>query len=248
MSTFLDNIRLTTAEALKIRKKRNSFLEALKNAHGPVVIAEVKKQSPSLGELNLNINPASLAQSYAINGATAVSVLTESQYFKGSLEDLSNVRTLNPQVPLLQKDFIIDEYQIYEAKVLGADCILLIVALLGVKETKRLYDLAIALDLSVLVEIHTEEELHQALSIKCQLIGINNRNLHTLKISLDVSRELIKHVPKDVFVISESGISTSEEIIELSRLGFHGFLIGSSLMQDTSPGEKLTQLIAGAHQ
>jgi indole-3-glycerol phosphate synthase len=258
MNTFLEKIQLTTSASVKIRKemfpqkkltffpsKRVSFYEALKSAVKPVVIAEVKKQSPSLGELNLSVDPAKLAQSYAQNGATAVSVLTESQYFKGSLEDLVHVRMLNSSLPLLQKDFILDEYQIYEARFLGADCILLIVALLGLAETKRLHDLATGLGLSVLVEVHTKEELEIALKIGSKIVGINNRDLHTLKISLDVSRKLIKDIPKDIFVISESGISSGEEISELSGLGFHGFLIGSSLMQHSSPGNKLASLIQG---
>jgi indole-3-glycerol phosphate synthase len=257
MSTFLATIEASTREAVQIRKrqtpveklksssqKKINFEEVLRS-QTPAIIAEVKKQSPSLGELNLAADPAALAQSYIQHGASAVSILTESHYFKGSLDDLAQVRMINPDIPLLQKDFILDEYQLHEAKFLGADCILLIVALLGSAQTKALHARAIELGLSVLVEVHNESELEIALCLKKKIIGVNNRDLHTLKISLDVSRNLIKKVPKDVLVISESGITSSQEMQELSHLGLQGFLIGSSLMKEKSPGEKLASLIQG---
>lgn len=258
MNSFLERVQLATLDSVKNRKQilpqqkfnfsrdhNVDFLHSLTSGNGPIVIAEVKKQSPSLGALNLFIDPVSLVETYFNNGATAVSVVTEDKFFKGALSDLALVRKSNSSFPILQKDFIIDEYQIFEAKFLGADCILLIVALLGIEVTKRFQSIAENIGLAVLIEVHTERELHHALTIGCKIIGINNRDLNTLKISLDVSRKLIKDIPSEVFAISESGISSSQEMSELSNLGYQGFLIGSSLMQHSSPGEKLSELIKG---
>ena len=255
-TSFLDTIHELTLK--RIQKKQESLpfeslkLMALENKRPqfkfenafainafPKIIAEIKKSSPSQGELNSEIDPTVLAGEYGHAGASAISVLTEPSYFGGSTDDLRNIRRLHPDLILLQKDFIIDPYQIYEAKLLGADAILLIVAMLGEEKTKDYQDLATFLGLSCLVEVHNLEELKIALKIEAKIIWINNRNLHSLKISLDVSRELVKLIPENVIAICESGIQSAQEIKELHQLGFDAFLIGSSFMRSSSPAKAL---------
>ncbi len=209
----------------------------------PCIIAEIKKKSPSQGSFNSKISPAQLAQDYQKAGAVAVSILTEPTHFLGEIEDVLAVRSRCPNLPLLQKDFMLGPYQIFEAKLIGASCVLLIVALLEEKKLQDLYRLASSLKQSVLVEVHSEHELKVALDLGANIIGINNRDLHTLKISLDTSRRLSHLIPEHVIAISESGISTADEIKELRALGYDGFLIGSSFMQEPSPGQALQELI-----
>lgn len=195
------------------------------------IIAEIKRASPSKGVINDKIDVAETARNYQIGGACAISVLTEEDKFKGSLEDLKTARNA-VDLPILRKDFIFDEFQVYEAAEAGADVILLIAAMLDDASLARLYDLAEKdLGLDALVEVHTLEELERTKKLDAKIIGVNNRNLHSFKVSLDVSRELIKHAPKDALLITESGISTKDEISELKNLGFAGFLIGETLMR-----------------
>ena len=238
---------LEKLKLLALNNQRVPFLfeKAFNGNNLPKIIAEIKKSSPSQGNLNLVIVPTVLAGEYHQSGALAISVLTEPSYFGGSIDDLKNIREIHPDLILLQKDFVIDPYQIYEAKLLGADAVLLIVAMLGEERTKSYQELATSLGLSCLVEVHNLDELNIAINVNAKIIGINNRNLHTLKISLNVSRELAALIPDDVIAITESGIQDAREINELHQLGFEGFLIGSSLMRTSSPGKQLSLLMEG---
>ena len=208
------------------------------------IIAEIKRASPSKGVINDKIDVAEVARNYESGGACCISVLTEEDRFKGSLEDLKTARNA-VNTPILRKDFIFDEFQIYEAAEAGADVILLIAAMLDDSQLLELHDLAEnELGLDALVEVHTLEELERVKRMNAKIIGINNRDLHTFKVSLDVSRELIKHAPADALMITESGLSTKEEIIELRNLGFAGFLIGETLMRSGNVKEDLKKLAA----
>lgn len=208
------------------------------------IIAEIKRASPSKGVINDKIDVADVSRNYEIGGACAISVLTEEDKFKGSLADLKTARNA-VNLPILRKDFIFDEFQIYEAAEAGADVILLIAAMLDDETLIKLYDLAEQdLGLDVLVEVHTLEELERVKKMNVKIIGINNRDLHSFKVSLDVSRELIKHAPKDALLITESGITTKDEILELRELGFAGFLIGETLMRSGNIAEDLRELAA----
>lgn len=256
--SFLDEMRISTEKRnaskklvkpnFSLTKRENVFVldRVLSEGKAPHIIAETKKKSPSLGALNEGADVAQIANGYAKAGAVAISVLTEPGSFGGSISDFENVRKSNSELVLLQKDFVIDPYQIFEAAAIGADSILLIVALLGKEQTRHFSMIARELGLSVLVEVHTLVELNIALEIKAPLIGINNRDLHTLQINLDVSRQLIKSVPDDVRIISESGIRSAEEIKELTALGFDGFLIGSSFMGTNDPALGLKKMIEAA--
>ena len=212
------------------------------------IIAEIKRASPSKGVINDKIDVAEVAKSYENGGACAVSVLTEEDKFQGSLEDLKTVRQ-NVSLPILRKDFIFDEFQIYESAANGADVILLIAAMLDDNDLQNLHRLAEEnLGLDALVEVHTREELERAKKISAKIIGINNRDLHSFKVSLDVSRELIKYAPKNALVISESGLQTRENILELRELGFSGFLIGETLMRSGNVEEELRKLATNKHE
>lgn len=212
------------------------------------IIAEIKRASPSKGVINDKIDVAEVARNYENGGACAISVLTEEDKFCGSLDDLQTARNA-VKLPLLRKDFILDEFQIYEAAEVGADVILLIAAMLDDAQLRQLHGLAENnLGLDALVEVHTLEELERVKKINAKIIGINNRDLHTFKVSLDVSRELIKHAPENALLITESGISTKEEILELRELGFAGFLIGETLMRSGSAAEELKTLTANKHE
>ena len=207
------------------------------------IIAEIKRASPSKGVINDKIDVAEVARSYENGGACAISVLTEEDKFKGSLDDLRTVRNA-VDLPILRKDFIFEEFQIYEAAEAGADVILLIAAMLDDKDLERLLHLAEQeLGLDALVEVHTLEELERVKKTKAKIIGINNRDLHTFKVSLDVSRELVKNAPDDALLVTESGISTAEEILELKSLGFSGFLIGETFMRSGNPFEMLKSML-----
>lgn len=207
------------------------------------IIAEIKRASPSKGVINDKIDVAETARAYEKGGASAISVLTEEDRFKGSLEDLRIVKkTVN--LPILRKDFLFDEFQIYEAAAAGADAILLIAAMLNDKDLQNLYRLAVEiLGIDALVEVHTPEELERVKKLNAKIIGVNNRDLHSFEISLDVSRELIKHAPVDAMMIAESGLRTGEDLQELKNLGFRGFLIGETLMRSSNPAEMLQNLI-----
>lgn len=206
------------------------------------IIAEIKRASPSKGIINDRIDVAEMARKYREGGAAAISVLTEEDFFKGSLDDLVAVRHA-VDLPILRKDFIVDEFQIFEAAAAGADVILLIVAALEETPLADFYCLATDLNMDIIVEVHTPFELETAARIGANIIGVNNRNLQTLEVSLDFSRELIPFRPPGALMIAESGISTSEEINELKSLGFDGFLIGETLMRSGNATEKLGEWV-----
>lgn len=194
------------------------------------LIAEIKKASPSAGLIRPDFDPASLAQAYQAGGATCLSVLTNDKFFQGKSDDLAAARAAVP-LPLLRKDFIIDPWQVYESRVIGADCILLILGALSDEQAVELEALARALDLDVVAEVHDRRELDRALGLQTKLIGINNRNLKTLKTNLTTTEELAPLVPPDRFVIAESGLSNVDELRRLVGIGVGGFLVGESLMR-----------------
>jgi indole-3-glycerol phosphate synthase len=198
------------------------------------IIAEFKRASPSKGVINDQADPVETARAYTNAGACAISVLTEPDYFQGSLEDLRVIRDA-VSIPVLRKDFIVDPFQIYEAAEAGADAVLLIVAALSVEELTGLRSLAQEeLGMDALIEVHTAEEMKIANDIDAKLIGVNNRDLRSFKVSLDVSRELIRFAPAGAILISESGLRRRDEIVELQSLGYSAFLIGETLMRTGS--------------
>jgi indole-3-glycerol phosphate synthase len=219
------------------------FHKSIKSDGGVKIIAEIKCASPSKGILRENFNPPQIAKSYAHNGASAVSVLTDKRFFKGDLTYLRDVRDV-VSVPLLRKDFIIDPYQVYEARLYGADAVLLIAGALKTKALTELLGLTHSLGMSAIVEVHSEEELEKALLAESRIIGINNRDLKTFNVSLEVSTRLMKLIPKEKVVVSESGISSSEDIRRLKDEGIYTFLIGEMFMKASDPGEELKSLIA----
>lgn len=210
---------------------------------GTAVIAEVKKASPSMGVIRASFDPVAIAESYAAAGATCLSVLTDEKYFQGSGHYLRLVRAA-VGLPLLRKDFIVDEYQIVEARALGADAILLIVAALSDAELAAFTRLAHDLGLDVLVEVHDEAECARALQLPLRVIGVNNRNLHDFSVSLETSRRIKTMLPADYLLVSESGIHTRADIEALQADGIHAFLVGGALMQADDPGAALSALLA----
>jgi indole-3-glycerol phosphate synthase len=212
------------------------------------VIAEVKRASPSKGLIRADVEPSSLALAYEACGAAAISVLTEEERFQGSLDDLREVRAA-VRIPVLRKDFIFEEFQLYEAAEAGADALLLIVAALDDVTLERLRRLTEdELGMDALVEVHTNEELRRALASGASLIGVNNRNLQTFDVSLDVSAQLARDMPRDVVRISESGLRTGSDLKGLRAQGYHGFLIGETLMRAQDPGHALRELLDEAEE
>ena len=209
----------------------------------PAVIAEIKKASPSKGVLRSDFIPADIAQSYAECGASCLSVLTDKQFFQGSIEYFKQARA-SCSLPALRKDFMIDPYQIYESRVVGADCILLIAAVLSDAEMKDMEALAISLDMAVLVEVHDAAELERGLKLKTPLIGINNRNLKTFDVSLDTTLGLLSQVPVGRIVVTESGISTAQDVKRMRDAKVHAFLVGEAFMRAEDPGVALEALFS----
>ena len=209
----------------------------------PAVIAEVKKASPSKGILRPDFIPADIAQSYAEHGAACLSVLTDQQFFQGSVDYLKQARA-SCDLPVLRKDFMIDPYQVYEARAMGADCILLIAACLDDAQMQSLEALAMSLDMAVLVEVHDGLELQRALQLKTPLLGINNRNLKTFDVSLDTTLGLIKDVPAGHLLVTESGISTVADVQRMRAAGVQAFLVGEVFMRADEPGQALAELFA----
>ena len=230
------------AFSVRLDAEGHRLRTALSRTDRTNIIAEIKRASPSKGIINDRIDVAEMARRYREGGAAAISVLTEEDFFKGSLDDLVAVRHA-VDLPILRKDFIVDEFQIFEAAAAGADVILLIVAALEETPLADLYCLATDLKMDVIVEIHTVFELETAARIGANIIGVNNRNLQTLEVSLDFSRQLMPFRPPGALMIAESGISTSEEIDELKSLGFDGFLIGETLMRSGNATEKLGEWV-----
>jgi len=210
-----------------------------------LLITEMKRQSPSGGDLDKNLNPSVQAKTYIESGADAISVLTEEDFFKGSNKDLEKVLKISKKekIPVLQKDFIIDEYQIYESKAIGADCILLIIKILEKEQFIEYFNIANELGLSVLVEIHDEKELEKALLVDLKILGINNRNLETLNTNLNTFEEISQKVPKGIFKIAESGIKNATDALRMINAGANGLLIGESIMKSDNR-KKLIQNIS----
>ncbi len=194
------------------------------------IIAEVKKASPSKGIIRKDFDPVKIARIYEENGASCISVLTDEKYFMGKSEYLSQIRK-EVALPILRKDFIVDAYQIYEAKLIGADCILLIMAMIDLSKALRFEKIANDIGLSVLVEVHDKNELDLALNLKTKLIGVNNRNLKTLEVDINNSKELSKFIPSDRIMICESGINDKDDIKNMQQFGINSFLIGESLIK-----------------
>ena len=220
------------------------FVGALKAkiaAGKPAVIAEIKKASPSKGVLREDFIPADIAQSYADNGAACLSVLTDVQFFQGEVDYLKQARA-SCQLPVLRKDFMVDPYQIYESRSMGADCILLIAACLDDAQMKDLEAIAFGLDMAVLVEVHDAVELERALKLKTPLIGINNRNLKTFEVALDTTLALRASVPSDRILVTESGIQTRDDVLRMGAAGINAFLVGEAFMRAADPGEALAAL------
>ena len=215
------------------------FLAALR-APGVSLIAEVKKASPSKGLLCPNFDPAGLARTYATNGAAAISVLTDERFFQGSLDDLRAVREV-VNVPVLRKDFVVDAYQVYEARAAGADAVLLIVAALDDATLRDLYTLIRQLDMAALIEVHNAAELERALLLHLRVIGVNNRDLRTFHVTLDTTATLRPRIPTDVVLVAESGIHTPENVARLASLNVDAMLVGEALVTAENVAEKVRQ-------
>ena len=260
MTDILDKIVAVKHQEVAAAKKRKSldamrfdaesrvltrdFVGALRAkiaAGQPAVIAEVKKASPSKGVLRADFIPADIAQSYAEYGAACLSVLTDQQFFQGEIDFLKQARA-SCQLPVLRKDFMVDAYQIYESRAMGADCILLIAACLTDAQMKEFEAIARSLDMAVLVEVHDGAELDRALLLKTPLIGINNRNLKTFEVSLDTTLALKAQVPADRLLVTESGIITRDDVLRMGAAGVNAFLVGEAFMRAPEPGEALEAL------
>jgi len=235
---LIDRARKTRSTA-----RSHRLFDSLSNRQRLNVIAEFKKVSPSKGSINEDSDVRSIATAYESGGACAMSVLTEEDHFKGSLADLRDARAV-VSLPILRKDFVFDEFQIYEAAEAGADAILLIVASLTEAELASLRSVAEEeLKMDALVEVHSVEEMEIAQSIGARLIGVNNRNLKTFDVSLDVSRRLVEHAPPNAILVAESGLRTRDELVELHGLGYSGFLMGETLMRSGDPADVLRNLV-----
>ena len=206
------------------------------------IIAEHKRRSPSKSVINQSLEVQEVVVGYEKAGASGVSILTDGTYFGGSLDDLLLARA-SVQIPLLRKEFIIDEYQIFEARAFGADVILLIASILSRNEIKALSELAKSLHLDVLLEVHNEEELHKSIMPSLDMLGVNNRNLKTFEVSLQTSRSLSKIIPNDFVKVSESGISSVDAIHDLKQYGYQGFLVGENFMRTDDPGQSAREFL-----
>ncbi len=259
MNSYLDKIIEHTASSVELDKqkiplqelksylsdlnKTKGFFDSIKARHDDglvAVIAEIKRASPSQGLIRENFNSKDIAKSYQSSQATCLSVLTDAPYFRGSLEDLAAVREI-VELPLLRKDFIIDEYQIYQSRFYGADCILLIASVLSDIQLKEFKEIAQQLDLDVLIEVHDKPEMDRAKDLGFSLIGINNRDLKTFKVNLETSIDLFED-QKDKIIVSESGIKTKEDVNKILSSGIKTFLVGESFMRASNPGEELQKL------
>jgi len=233
----------TPPGAFELRPNSHRFRDALLR-DGINIIAEFKRRSPSKGPIRVNADLKAIVTSYKAGGASAISVLTEEDYFSGSLDDLRVVKK-SVDLPVLRKDFIVDEYQVYESAAAGADAVLLIVAALdddAIMSLRRLIEDQLGMD--ALIEVHTREEMHRAIACGASLIGVNNRNLHTFEVSLETSLTLAADVPANTVLISESGLNNATDLARLRTAGYHGFLIGESLMRSENPEAALRELLS----
>ncbi|MEY4769144.1 MAG: indole-3-glycerol phosphate synthase [Pseudomonadota bacterium] len=239
------NLSITNLEELATQQQSpRGFAAAIQQRvrqQKPAIIAEIKKASPSKGVIRENFQPLTIAQDYALNGATCLSILTDKTYFQGSEANLQMVHQRCP-LPILRKDFMIDPYQLYESRALGADAILLIVAALAQSQMLELAQVAQSLKLDILVEVHNADELERALAINTPLMGINNRNLRTFETTLQTSFDLKAIMPADRILVTESGITTREEVNVLINQNIYAFLVGESFMRAESPGQQLRAL------
>ena len=220
------------------------FLGAMRTkiaAGHPAVIAEIKKASPSKGVLRPDFEPADIAQGYAEHGAACISVLTDKGFFQGSVDYLKQARA-SCHLPVLRKDFMVDAYQIYESRAMGADAVLLIAACLDDAQLIEFEDIAQSLDMAVLVEVHDAEELNRALKLKTPLVGINNRNLRTFEVSLDTTLGMLKNVPTDRILVTESGILSTADVQKMRDAHVNAFLVGEAFMRAPDPGQALADL------
>ncbi|MFM2058131.1 MAG: hypothetical protein RLY71_2516 [Pseudomonadota bacterium] len=260
MSDILKKIVATKHEELVVAKAHRSLaavrleaeartdvrgfeaaLRAKVAAGQPAVIAEIKKASPSKGVIRADFRPAEIAQSYERHGAACLSVLTDVLYFQGAAEYLQQARAACA-LPVLRKDFMVDEYQVHEARAMGADCILLIAACLDDAQMADLEAVALAHRMSVLVEVHDRDELERALRLKTPLVGINNRNLRTFEVTLDTTLGMLAEVPADRLLVTESGILGPEDVARMRSADVHAFLVGEAFMRAADPGAALAEL------
>ncbi len=226
------------------KRETYSFRDFLLAPDRTGIIAEFKRKSPSKGIINDRVKVSEVTSAYAAAGASALSVLTDHEFFMGNKDDLGQARAAN-QVPILRKDFMIDEYQIIEAKALGADIILLIAAILTPAEIRNMAALAKSLGLNVLLEVHNLEELQRSIDPNLTAIGVNNRNLADFTVSVETSFQLFEHIPKEFLKISESAISNVDTIKKLKAAGFNGFLIGENFMKEVDPGKAMQEFVKG---
>ncbi len=231
------------AESRVLTRDFEGAMRAKIAAGQAAVIAEIKKASPSKGVLRADFIPADIAQSYAEYGAACLSVLTDKQFFQGSVDYLKQARA-SCNLPVLRKDFMIDVYQVYEARAMGADAILLIAACLDDAHMTDMEAVARSLDMAVLVEVHDRAELERALKLKTRLVGINNRNLKTFEVSLQTTLDMLPDVPADRLLITESGIQTPEDVRRMREAKVNAFLVGEAFMRASEPGEALAKLFA----
>ncbi len=231
------------AEAQAPARDFAGALQAKVAASQPAVIAEIKKASPSKGVLRADFRPAEIAASYERHGAACLSVLTDRQYFQGATEYLQAARAACA-LPVLRKDFLVDPYQVFEARAMGADAILLIVSALGLSEMREFEAIARGLGMSVLVEVHDGDELDLALQLATPLVGINNRNLRSFEVSLQTTLDLLPRIPADKLVVTESGILAPADVALMRRNAVHAFLVGEAFMRAPEPGKALAGLFA----
>ena len=231
------------AESRVLTRDFEGAMRAKIAAGQAAVIAEIKKASPSKGVLRADFIPADIAQSYVEHGAACLSVLTDKQFFQGRVDFLKQARA-SCDLPVLRKDFMIDVYQVYEARAMGADAILLIAACLDDGQMTEMEAVSRSLDMAVLVEVHDRAELERALKLKTRLVGINNRNLKTFEVSLQTTLDMLPDVPADRLLVTESGIQTPEDVLRMREAKVNAFLVGEAFMRSSEPGEALSKLFA----
>jgi len=240
VNVTIDDLKMKCSHADAVRGFINSIEHKISDGK-PAIIAEIKKASPSKGVLREDFKPAEIAKSYAEHGAACLSILTDRDYFQGHEEYLMQAR-VSCDLPVIRKDFIIDPYQVYEARAISADCILLIVSALDDENLQSLYDLATELGMDVLMEVHDKEEMQRALNTGARLIGINNRNLRNFETSLDTTLSMLDMVTDEHILVTESGIHTQDDVQLMRENNVNAFLVGEAFMRAEDPGEKLAEI------